>query len=87
MSDQEQHVPAPEAVEALDEKKNPLARLYDFVKASYVEMTEHVTWPSVKELRNSTLLVLVATAIFTLMIFGTDTLWRELLNLIYGSNN
>ena len=70
-----------------------MAALVEFVKESYVELTTKVTWPSWKELQNSSILVLVTTVIISLLIFamdyvfginaGNDVLWKGVLGFIY----
>lgn len=61
-------------------------KLTAFLKESYEEMSQHVTWPSYSELQNSSVVVLVASLIFALVIglidavfnLGLDTLYRTL---------
>jgi preprotein translocase subunit SecE len=43
-----------------------------------------VTWPSRKEVTNSTFVVLVATAFATIFFALMDQFWRYLTNLVYG---
>jgi len=56
-----------------------------FLKDSYTEMTQHVTWSSYKELQNSSILVLVASLIFALVIGLIDAGFRTVLDAFYGS--
>jgi preprotein translocase subunit SecE len=42
-----------------------------------------VSWPTWPELQSSAVVVLVAMLIFALLIFGVDTLFQALLNLVY----
>ncbi|UZR96204.1 preprotein translocase subunit SecE [Chondrinema litorale] len=56
-----------------------------FLKDSYVEMTQHVTWSSYRELQNSSILVLVASLIFALVIGVIDAGFRTVLDMFYGS--
>lgn len=69
-----------------------MAALVEFVKESYVELMTKVTWPTWKELQNSSILVLVTTIIISLLIFAMDyifginaegSLWRGILGSIY----
>lgn len=69
-----------------------MAALVEFVKESYVELTTKVTWPTWKELQNSSLLVLVTTVIISLVIFAMDyifginsgeSLWKGVLGFVY----
>ena len=49
-----------------------MAKVIQFIKESYHEMTHKVTWPTFGELQNSTVLVLAASAIISLVIFAMD---------------
>lgn len=57
-------------------------RLY--LQDSYNELMHKVSWPTWPELQSSAIVVLVATLIFALLIFGIDLLFQGLLNLIYN---
>jgi preprotein translocase subunit SecE len=58
--------------------------LIDNVKESYNEMVNKVSWPSYKELTQSAALVLVASIILALVVWGMDWIFEELMTLIYG---
>jgi len=69
-----------------------MSSFLNFAKESYVEMTTKVTWPTWKELQSSSLLVLVASVIISLVVFLMDyifginseqSLWRGVLGWIY----
>ena len=69
-----------------------MSGVLDFVKESYVEMTTKVTWPTWKDLQSSSLLVLVASVIISLVVFLMDyifginseqSVWRGVLGWIY----
>lgn len=49
-----------------------MAKLVQFIKESYEEMTQKVTWPTWGDLQNSAVLVLVASAIISLVILAMD---------------
>jgi preprotein translocase subunit SecE len=57
-------------------------RLY--IKESIDELVNNVTWPSWSELVQSTALVLVASAIFAVVIFIMDSASNFGLGLIYN---
>jgi len=61
-----------------------MSKITDSFKASYYELTNKVTWPSWPELTSSTILVLVASMIFALIVFVMDTLSKQVLDLIYS---
>lgn len=56
-----------------------------FFKESYVELKEKVTWPKWSELQNSSTLVLIASLIFALVIFGMDRVFETVLGWFYES--
>jgi len=62
-----------------------LTKLFAFFKDSYREMVYHVTWSPLAELRSSATLVLVASLILTLVIWGMDIAFSGGLNLFYNS--
>ncbi len=55
-----------------------------YFRDSYHELVEKVTWPSWMQLQQSTLIVLVATAIITVMVFAMDFSSQQLLKLVYS---
>ena len=61
-----------------------MAKVLDFFKDSYVEITEKVTWPTWSQLQNSAVVVLVASVIIALVIFVMDKASSNLLELLYG---
>ncbi len=62
-----------------------LKKFIDFCKDSYTEMTQHVTWSSYSELQESSILVLVASLIFAIVIGLMDFAFRTVLDAFYGS--
>ncbi len=55
-----------------------------FLKDSYKEMTEKVSWPRWEELQQSTMIVLVATIIITGLVALMDFIANGALSFIYG---
>ena len=62
-----------------------MANVAEYIKESYIELTEKVTWPTWRELQSSAVLVLVAAIIIALLIFGMDQLIGLVLNKFYSS--
>ena len=62
-----------------------MAGVAEYIKESYNELTEKVTWPTWRELQNSAVLVLVAAIIIAMVIFGMDQIIGYLLNQFYTS--
>ena len=59
-------------------------RIVLYIKESYNELLNKVTWPSWANLQSSTVLVLVASLILALIIFVMDLISKNALDLIYG---
>ena len=62
-----------------------MAAITEYIKESYIELTEKVTWPTWRELSNSAMIVLVAAIIIALVIFGMDQLIHFILEKVYTS--
>ncbi|MFK7947073.1 MAG: preprotein translocase subunit SecE [Saprospiraceae bacterium] len=62
-----------------------MEKVKEYILASYNELVNKVTWPTMSELQSSTILVLVASLIIALVIFAMDTASNFVLQtLIYG---
>jgi preprotein translocase subunit SecE len=59
-------------------------KISTYIVESYKELVEKVTWPTWSELQQSTVIVLVATLIITLMIGAMDLASNTVLKLIYS---
>jgi len=55
-----------------------------YFRESYKELMEKVTWPSWTQLQQSTVIVLAATLVITLIVFVMDLLSSGLLRIIYS---
>ncbi|GAB2663917.1 hypothetical protein GCM10027036_17300 [Flavihumibacter cheonanensis] len=55
-----------------------------YFSESYKELMEKVTWPTWGQLQQSTLIVLVATILITLVIWLMDFASNSLLKMIYS---
>ena len=62
-----------------------MAKVVEFIKESYEELTEKVTWPTWGELQNSAILVLVAAIIIALIVLLMDQSFGRLLQYFYKS--
>ena len=62
-----------------------MAKVVQFIKESYEEMTQKVTWPTWGELQNSAVLVLVASFIIAVVIFAMDKGSTFVLDTFYKS--
>lgn len=64
---------------------NKMAGVAEYIKESYIELTEKVTWPTWRELQSSAVLVLVAAIIIAMFILGMDQVIIYLLKQFYSS--
>ncbi|MFN5224551.1 MAG: preprotein translocase subunit SecE [Bacteroidota bacterium] len=56
-----------------------------YINDSYNELVNKVSWPTWSELQSSAIVVLVASFIIGLVVFGMDTLFQVVMNLLYSS--
>lgn len=56
----------------------------NYVRDSYKELTEKVTWPSWTQLQQSTMIVLVATLVITAMVTAMDQVFGRALKFLYS---
>jgi len=62
-----------------------MAAVTEYIKESYIELTQKVTWPTWRELYNSAIVVLIAAIIIALLIFGMDRVIQFVLDKFYTS--
>ena len=55
-----------------------------YIKDSYSELVNKVSWPSRSELANSAIVVLVASLLIALVIFAMDKTFEVIMKFIYG---
>lgn len=60
-----------------------MSKVSAYFKNSYRELMEKVTWPKWDQLQQSTLIVLGATIIITLMVWIMDIAMNNVLKLVY----
>jgi len=60
-----------------------MSKIGAYIKESYTELVEKVSWPTRDELQNSVVVVMVATAIITVIIFVMDFAFQSTMNLFY----
>ena len=62
-----------------------MAAVVEYIKESYIELTEKVTWPTWRELQSSAVLVVIAALIIAFIIFGMDWVISYVLRYFYSS--
>ena len=64
--------------------KAKMRKFINYLKESYKELTQKVTWPSWSKLQSSAVLVLVATLVLAIVIFLMDFTFQHLMELVYS---
>ncbi|MBT4882251.1 MAG: preprotein translocase subunit SecE [Flavobacteriales bacterium] len=55
-----------------------------YIKESYDELINKVSWPTWSELQSSSIVVAIATVIIALIIYVMDSAFSNVMNLFYG---
>ena len=59
-------------------------KITTYFRESYRELLEKVTWPSWAQLQQSTVIVLVATLLITLIVWIMDMVSSSILHFVYS---
>jgi preprotein translocase subunit SecE len=59
-------------------------KIVAYLKDTYNELMNKVSWPTWDELQEGAILVMIATAIFGLVIAGMDMFFKFSMEQIYG---
>jgi len=62
-----------------------MGKIKAYILDSYNELMHKVSWPTWAELQSSALLVLVASLIIGILVFGMDSVFQLIMNLLYSS--
>jgi preprotein translocase subunit SecE len=60
-----------------------MSKVGAYLKESYIELSEKVSWPSREDLQGSVIVVMVATLIIGFVIFTMDFAFQTVINLFY----
>tara|TARA_B100001142_G_scaffold16299_1_gene15195 strand:+ start:1314 stop:1508 length:195 start_codon:yes stop_codon:yes gene_type:complete len=60
-----------------------MAKKRTYIKESYDELMNKVSWPTWSELQSSSIVVAIATAIIALIIYAMDSVFSNLMRLFY----
>ncbi|MBQ0030125.1 MAG: preprotein translocase subunit SecE [Paludibacteraceae bacterium] len=63
-----------------------MANVLQGVRDAYTELKDNVTWPTLPQLSQTAVLVLVASLIIALVVFGMDKLVTTLLEILVYNN-
>ena len=62
-----------------------MSKASEYIKESYIELTQKVTWPTWRELQNSAVLVLIAAFIIALIVLVMDQTIGFVLKQFYST--
>ena len=57
--------------------------MFKYVKESYNELVNKVTWPTFPQLQSSTIVVMVASVIFAVVVLAMDVTFENVMARIY----
>ena len=58
--------------------------MLNYIKESYKELVEKVSWPTFAQLQSSTIVVMVASLIFALVVLVMDISFENIMKGIYS---
>ena len=59
-------------------------RIVNYIKASYKELVEKVSWPKFPELQSSTIVVMIASLLFAIVVLVMDVTFENVMESIYS---
>jgi len=59
-------------------------KIINYIKESYSELVQKVSWPTRQELTNSAVVVLIASIIIALIVWLMDVSFEAIMKFIYG---
>ena len=60
-----------------------VSKIVNYCKACYDELVHKTTWPTRAELTHSAMIVLSASLVIALVVFGMDSLFKFVMSTIY----
>jgi preprotein translocase subunit SecE len=60
-----------------------MKKIVNYCKACYEELVYKTTWPTRSQLTHSAMVVLSASLVIALVVFGMDSLFRFVMSSIY----
>ncbi|MEA1878083.1 MAG: preprotein translocase subunit SecE [Bacteroidota bacterium] len=60
-------------------------KVLNYLKEAYDELVHKVSWPSWGDLQNSAIVVMIASAIISVVILAMDASFRNLMEFIYST--
>jgi len=61
-----------------------MANIRRYIKESYDELVNRVSWPSWSDLQSSSIVVAIASIIIALIIYAMDQTFSNIMNVFYS---
>ena len=61
-----------------------MSKISGYIKESYNELVDKVSWPTWSELQSSSIVVAIATVIIALIIYFMDSIFSNLMKIFYS---
>ena len=61
-----------------------MSKIGGYIRESYNELVDKVSWPSWSELQSSSIVVAIATIIIALIIYFMDSIFSNLMKIFYS---
>ena len=61
-----------------------MSKIGGYIKESYNELMDKVSWPTWSELQSSSIVVAIATVIIALIIYFMDSIFSSLMKIVYS---
>ena len=61
-----------------------MSKISVYIKESFHELVNKVSWPTWSELQNSSIVVAIATIIIALIIYFMDSIFSNLMKIFYS---
>ena len=61
-----------------------MSKIGGYIKESYNELMDKVSWPTWSELQSSSIVVAIATIIIALIIYFMDSIFSNLMKIFYS---
>lgn len=65
-------------------KIKKMAKKESYIKSSYDELINKVSWPSWSDLQSSSIVVAIASLIIALIIYAMDQVFSNIMNVFYS---
>ena len=59
--------------------------MFNYIKESYNELVNKVSWPSFSQLQSSTIVVMVASLLFAIVVLAMDLSFENIMAAIYNT--